>query len=298
MKKIFTSMLLGLVLFFVTGCNEATEYVEMKITFPESGAYTNNDVFDPLGGVTATGYEGEDISDRVVVSGLETLLLDGDNTNTKGKITVFGSYKLVYRVYDEDDKTVLISVPRFITNSIYRSIEDGLIYDGSFAAGVACWEFTDWSSELTKEVTDGVLKITQATSGGGSDAIYNHFLKQTLSADGYQLEEGKTYVLTFSAKSDLPKKMNVGLNQGLSGAPWSYSYGFNEMYDLELNEEFQEFTAEFTVTMPTRSDDNLDNAAFDVDIAKVTLSFKFGGDVRGEATSIYFKDISLKEVVA
>ncbi len=295
MKKIFTSMLLGLVLFFVTGCNEATEYVEMKITFPESGAYTNNDVFDPLGGVTATGYEGEDISDRVVVSGLETLLLDGDNTNTKGKITVFGSYKLVYRVYDEDDKTVLISVPRFITNSIYRSIEDGLIYDGSFAAGVACWEFTDWSSELTKEVTDGVLKITQPTDGGSE---YNHFLKQTLSADGYQLEEGKTYVLTFSVKSDLPKKMSVGLNQGLSSSPWSYSYGFNEMYDLELNDEFQEFTTEFTVTMPTRTELNPNDASFDVDIAKVTLSFKLGGVARGEATSIYFKDISLKEVVA
>ncbi|KAF2956524.1 hypothetical protein AS160_05710 [Marinitoga sp. 38H-ov] len=112
------------------------------------------------------------------------------------------------------------------------------------------------------EVKDGYIAITVADSG--ADTWHIQFDQDV------KLEKGKTYVFSFKAKADAPRKINAKILQNHD--PY-YNYLAKT---VDLTTEWQTFTFEYT--HPETADD------------VVRLSFELGKDV---PTTIYFDDVIL-----
>ncbi|OQY08665.1 MAG: hypothetical protein B6I29_05120 [Marinitoga sp. 4572_148] len=110
------------------------------------------------------------------------------------------------------------------------------------------------------EVKDGYIAITVADPG--ADTWHIQFDQDV------KLEKGKTYVFSFKAKADAPRKINAKILQNHD----PYTNYFAKTVDLTT--EWQTFTFEYT--HPETADE------------VVRVSFELGKDV---STTIYFDDI-------
>lgn len=126
-----------------------------------------------------------------------------------------------------------------------RFIESAMILNGSFNAGFAGYEwFVDASANATYVVDslteDNALDVTVNNT---SDQDWKVQIKQ----NNITLEKGKTYTLTFKAKSSLERKVRI-LLQGLEGLGWPEYSG--EGY-FDLTTEYQTYSTTFTMEADT-----------------------------------------------
>jgi beta-glucanase (GH16 family) len=187
-----------------------------------------------------------------------------------------------------------LNAPNFANQSIFLDnirIEEkvttppvegnSIIKNGSFDTNTDNW--TAWWGDQYSgvgagdlSVADGKLKIHLTAVGGAA------YAPQVLQ-EGFQLENGKTYVVKFKAKADAARAINVNIGKGLNAEPWFRAYAPGKAFDLTASE--QEFTYTFTVKEAT---DPALKMVFEV------------GKVGAIAvvTDIYLDDISLSEVTA
>ena len=176
---------------------------------------------------------------------------------------------------------VTIEKSSIVTNS------DNILKDGSFEENTEVdtdnsnwktWWGDQWSGYSTGAVTNenGKMKVHLTSIGGAS---YSPQIYQ----EGFKLEKDKTYIVSFKAKADVSRKINVNIGKALTEDPWFKTYAPSKTLDIETIE--QQYTYAFKVTEDT--DFNL------------KMVFEMGNIADGNAvTDIYLDDISIQEVAS
>ncbi|MGV2939603.1 carbohydrate binding domain-containing protein [Mesobacillus sp. LC4] len=122
--------------------------------------------------------------------------------------------------------------------------------NGTFEAGMAGWVSwwgDQWSgvAEGTADVENGELKVDITMVGGAS---YSPQIFQK----GITFEKGKTYNVTFDARANDARKVNVNIGKELTEDPWFIPYAPTQTFDL--TNEMQTFTYSFEMTEDTFND--------------------------------------------
>lgn len=161
-----------------------------------------------------------------------------------------------YEFEDEEEPDNLVNNGDFS----YKIVND----QGSMPNEWWIWQASQYGISSAKVasygVVDGIAFIELADTGTESWHLqFNQWVK---------LRKGNSYIVSFKARADIPRTINVKLVQ--TGAP--YGQFFAETVDLTT--EWQTFTFEYT--HPEKGD------------PVVNLSFELGKDV---PTTIYFDDI-------
>jgi len=134
--------------------------------------------------------------------------------------------------------------------------------------------WSEGSDALSQTLVDGELAV--AIESVGSEAYSPKLEKFDMA-----LENGKTYQVSFDARADVPRKIQLNLGQGLDAAPWFIPYMDNQV--IELTDTMKNYAYEFTVNEETSKD------------LKVALEF---GNVDGDTTltTAYFDNLKVEEV--
>jgi len=127
-----------------------------------------------------------------------------------------------------------------------KLIEDSLIKNGSFNSGFSGYEFYADSSASASygidSLTAGNDNALVVTVNNTSDQDWKIQVKQ----NNVPLEQGKTYTLTYKAKSDMARTIRVVM-QGQADKNWAvYGDSF-----AELTSEYQTFTKTFVMEAET-----------------------------------------------
>jgi len=224
--------------------------------------------FDPLRGVTATDDFDGDITEQIIV--IE-------------EVDVFelGMYFLKYTVSDLAGNTV--EEIRYIT-VIYDVLEDEKnLINGDFSYGLFSWivyTVQNGGNGIFTEV-DGELVVEIISINDGikwEPRIHN---------EGIYFEQGKTYQVSFDAKSDLPRSIKMHIGELFNGAPYFQYFMGNGQTIYDLSTVYQTFTTTFIMT----DDSNLNGA----------ILFEFG-DVEGNIgttnliTTVYIDNVIIIEI--
>lgn len=176
---------------------------------------------------------------KIIIGGKEFT-----QTITKGK----NSYTLNIAAFDSlTDKnfSMALSTPGTIYLDEIRLVESAMIVNGSFNAGFAGYEcYIDTTADASYVVDslteDNALDVTVKNT---SDQDWKVQVKQ----NNVKLEKGKSYTLTFKAKSSLERTIRVVL-QGQENRGWA-TYSGDGYFDL--TEDYQTFTTTFTMQEDT-----------------------------------------------
>ncbi|PKK95087.1 MAG: hypothetical protein CVV60_03065 [Tenericutes bacterium HGW-Tenericutes-5] len=224
-----------------------------------------NAVFDPMEGVSAIDNVDGDITDQVTVTGIV------DTTKT-------GTNFLKYSVTDqagnkkEETRYVYVEVDPNL-------IGDEIVQNGDFSLGNAVWNVTDGEgSSSTFAVTDEVGVLTVLSPSWAAWA-------PRLESNVIEFENGVTYEITFDAKADAVRSINVQVGQLLSGAPWFVDYKPGQPQVFDLSTDWQTFTFKFTMNNATGEGQLL--------FENGTVNGGVGTD--NLATVIYYDNVSIVE---
>jgi beta-glucanase (GH16 family) len=144
MKKTFRWMISLLLILILAACE-----LEQK-DLPTIVGATNQEValgatFDPMAGVTAFDIDDQDLTDEVIVTGIENLLLD-----SQGRTSNTGTFTLIYSVTDSQNRTRTVN--RVITVKVIEPEDPNLIGCPIITQGdyVLTWcdEFTGTGTNL------------------------------------------------------------------------------------------------------------------------------------------------------
>lgn len=162
------------------------------------------------------------------------------------------------------------------TPEIEQNVGDLLIDDGHFTTDLgqfSLWkEWADATASVEEEAA--LIKVSSIAAGRAYDP---QFIRNQLS-----LVQGNTYRITFKAKSDLARPIQMSVGQPLAFDPWFIAYLPSQK--LELTSEYQQFTIDFVMDGTTTTTAQL---VFECgEIAQTNIP-----------TNIYFDDIQI-EVLA
>ena len=186
------------------------------------------DVFDPLAGIMAMDDTDGSLTSEITITGTVDL-------------EVQGVYTLIYSVTDSAGNTA--TAERVIT--VYAS--RWIIPNGEFSEDVANaaenrndpinWGWHGNTGTMTAEISDGMAKIEIINAGTVTYGTQFYLLNRTV-------EQGKTYRVTFSVRSDIARPLQVVLEDGIGG-----SRMFDYVYDMTT--EWQEITFDHYQFAPT-----------------------------------------------
>ena len=150
------------------------------------------------------------------------------------------------------------------------------IDNGDFSNGTANWSSwwgDQWSgyAEGTMDEENGELKVAISQVGGASYA-------PQVFQKGLLFENGASYTVTFEARADLPRKMNVNIGKELTFDPWFIPYVPTGTFDL--TEEMKQYTIDFVMNEATFNDGK--------------IVFELGNIADGNAaTNVYLDNVSI-----
>ncbi|MEH7444107.1 carbohydrate binding domain-containing protein [Bacillus sp. JJ1122] len=150
------------------------------------------------------------------------------------------------------------------------------IDNGDFSNGTANWSSwwgDQWSgyAEGTMSAEAGELKVAISQVGGASYAP-QVFQKDLL------FENGASYTVTFEARADQPRKMNVNIGKELTYDPWFIPYMPTQTIDL--TSEKRQYTITFVMNEETYNDGK--------------IVFELGNIAEGNAaTNVYLDNVSI-----
>lgn len=150
-------------------------------------------------------------------------------------------------------------------------IDNGTFSDGT--EGWTAWWGDQWSDygEGTMTADNGVLEVAISKVGNASYA-------PQVFQKGLLFENGSSYTVTFDARADVPRKMNVNIGKELSYDPWFIGYVPTETIDLTTEMIQHSFT--FVMTEETYFDGK--------------IVFELGNILDGNAaTNVYLDNVSI-----
>ncbi len=248
-----------------------------SITFSgiADGEVAYGSVFDVFEGVTAIGNNGVDYTDVMTVTSLT--VADGLLDTTKVQ-----EHGLRYEVRIGED--FLQQQWRYIT-VLPPERPDTFVVNGTFDEGTAFWD--DAANGLY--IADGAaLTITHdATEGSGSlkaeVVAGTNLYTPRFGQQGIAFEQGKTYEVSFKAKSTVEKEINVQVGELISYAPWFIDFKTGQTEHHIITTEWQTFSFKFTM--------NLDNP-------RGGILFELGKLGTQIDATMWFDDISAVETEA
>lgn len=205
--------------------------------------------FNALTGVTATGNDGVDYTDQITLASLASninITTGVVNTTVPGSIDVRYEARIV--ITDEaEPRTVLAQVWRKITVLAPPPVEGQLLQNGDFALGIVGWNdpavvYIADGAQMTLEVVDGILNADVTV---GTNPYTPRFGQM-----GIPFEQGKSYKVSFSAKSSAPKTIHSQVGELLAAAPYFINFrGTLPGLYFNLTTEFAEYEYSFNMTL-------------------------------------------------
>jgi beta-glucanase (GH16 family) len=150
-------------------------------------------------------------------------------------------------------------------------IDNGTFSDGT--NGWTAWWGDQWSGYGAGTMTaeNGELKVAISQVGGQSYA-------PQVFQKGLLFENGESYTVTFEARADVPRKMNVNIGKELSFDPWFIYYMPTKIVDL--TSEMQTYSYTFVMNEATYADGK--------------IVFELGNILDGNAaTNVYLDNVSI-----
>lgn len=170
--------------------------------------------FNVLDGVTATGNNGVDYSDMITYTHVATTVITNDVLDTK----LAGDHMIKYEVNADG---ILSQKFRKITVKQPAAVEGQMFVNPDFSLGTAGWVANDafligegGELTLTTEKIDG-NDVLKAEVVAGWAAVRPRFGQLNIP-----FEQGKTYKVSYDAKSSVEKMIDVQLGELLTAAPW------------------------------------------------------------------------------
>ena len=287
MKKIFTLLLTFVALFALVACgptptpepDDGNGGSQGQTYTPGITAETPEfeikvgDKLEPLTGVKAINAKGEDLTSQIEVSHVIPL-------DEQGCAKQSGEYQIKYVVTIDGVKYNLY---RKVTIIFELPQTDDLIVNGDFELGA--------TDPFTKsEFDNGGATLSVVKEGE------NHLLKVDITSVSWQLVSprvetnefaltaGKYYKLSFKAKADEARSIQVQVGQLISEAPWFYGLGD---VNVDLTTTMQTFELTFKA-----------DSAIATDLTKIQALFGFGTQPEGKVsaqTACYLDDIKVEE---
>lgn len=142
---------------------------------------------------------------------------------------------------------------------------------GGDTAGLITTEWKNWEDgeRVTTSIVDGVL-IADITDPGSE--TYNPKVFRALT-----LTKGKTYTVSFTAKAETARNINVNIGKQLTTAPW-FDDVMGSIKPIALTTEMKEYTFEFTASHESAPESDI---IFELD--------------NGATTKVYIKDVKVVE---
>ncbi|WP_226647546.1 carbohydrate binding domain-containing protein [Mesobacillus subterraneus] len=150
-------------------------------------------------------------------------------------------------------------------------IDNGTFSDGT--TGWNAWWGDQWSGygEGITTAENEELKVAISQVGGAS------FSPQVYQK-GLLFENGNSYTVSFDARADLPRKMNLNVGKELTSEPWFIPYLPTETIDLTT--DMQHFSFTFAMNEATFADGK--------------IVFELGNILNGNAaTNVYLDNVSI-----
>lgn len=289
MKKIFAFVLALVALFALVACgstNDPVEKPDENKPGEQGDKYTPGitvdsnvielkvgDKLEPLQGVHAIDAQGNDLLSQVEVSHVIPL-------DENGCVKQSGEYKIKYVLTINGEKY-----------NLYRDVKvifelpqtDDLIVNGDFELGA--------TDPFTKsEFDNGGATLSVVKNGENHElkvdvtAVSWQLVSPRVETNAFALTAGKYYKLTFKARADVARSIQIQVGQLLSEAPWFY--GLAEL-NVDLTTTMQEFELVF------KADDTIAS-----DLTKIQALFGFGTQPEGKesaVTACYLDDIKVEE---
>ena len=226
MKKIGIFSLSVFMLFILAACGR--DYEAPVIEGVQDEDVLQGSTFDPMEGVSAYDYDGNDLTDDIEVDGFV-------NTN------ILGEHNLTYSVTDDQEQTTTIN--RYIT-VIFETEEPYQVYNGNFELGTGGWSLDQPGGEAAWNVENDVLQVDITNPGSEWWQLQIYQLIEIFEGDMYKIE--------ITARSAAGKTLGIGFEDTTAG----YAMIAGGTYAIALDEDFETYTFYF------ESDRSIDAAKF------------------------------------
>jgi len=214
------------------------ELTEITISGLEEAIIGFDEPFNIFTGVIALGNDGIDYTDLITLTTVAPID-DQGNLDT----TQIGRYAVRYNLNVSD---IRLQRLRYIT--VLAPVRpEGMLINGDFEQGVLFWNnaangyFVANGAALTLSIDNGALK---AESIAGTDAWTPRFGQQNIP-----FEMGKTYQITFEAKSSVEKTIHLQVGELLSGAPWFINFKSGQDEYRTITTEWETYSYTFTMNL-------------------------------------------------
>lgn len=198
---VLTILVTGLV---IVACNgEVSELSSFTFSGLDNVEVEFDSEFNILDGVTATGDDEEDYTDKITFVTTSQAIAEDGTLNT----TIPGDHLIRYEV---KEGLIQLQEWRTITVKTPERTGDELIQNGDFSQGLAYW--TGDQGSINLNVVDGVLEAEVVPGGNPHEP--------RLFQMGVPFEMGKTYKVSFDAKSSEEKTINLQVGELLDGPPY------------------------------------------------------------------------------
>ncbi|MEK4326342.1 carbohydrate binding domain-containing protein [Paenibacillus sp. FSL R7-0312] len=190
---------------------------------------TNNRVLQP---VELTFAEKEDWSSKI-----KAVKVNGTMLGKEQYAVQSGTLRIDAAVFPAEDRYIIsVEADGYVAASVVQYIlasGDNLVFNGSFGAGDAGW--STWSPDKgmsSFQVAGGIADVQ--INAAGSEVWHTQLYQEDI-----RLEAGKTYELSFKAKSTVPRQMIVEYS-GTSAQPAQAKF--------DVTATWATYSAQFTVT--------------------------------------------------
>lgn len=240
-KRIIVLALVMLFGFFLASC-EKTPEVPTLTSIVISGATDATLVFEAefniLTGVTALGNDGVDYTADITYVTTSTVLA-GDVLDT----TKTGAHAIRYEV---SVSGIVAQTWRYITVNPPQAVEGEMLVNPDFANGTAGWDdpsvvYNGDGSSMTLSVEDGALK---AEVVAGSNVWTPRFGQMNVP-----FEQDTTYEISFDAKANVAKTINLQVGELLSSSPWFTDFKPSQTEHRLITTEWATYSYKFTMTL-------------------------------------------------
>lgn len=247
MKKrfIFIGLML-LAVFTLVACDGATELSAITFAGVDDITLDYAEAFNVLDGVTAIGNDDVDYSDQITYSHVATTVVTDDVLDT----TKAGQHTIKYSVEVEG---ILAEKFRFITVSDPVAAEGEMLVNADFSDGTMGWVdnkayFVDQAAlTLTTEEVDGNPAL-KAEVTAGWEAVRPRFGQLNIP-----FELGKTYEVSFDAKSSVDKTITIQMGELLDAAPWIVDFMVPDKLKVDITTEWDTYSFKFTMNLDNQN---------------------------------------------
>jgi len=278
-KKILLLFLAFAGLLGLAACTVESEPSLTSIAFAgvEDLEVENGESFNFLTGVTATGNDEVDYTDLITITTTSSAVnVDTGELDTLQTGVHFARYEVVV---GEGESEVVARHSRYITVKAPTVEEGQMVVNPDMADSISGWNdptvvYVADGASMTLSHEDGALKA-EVVAG-------SNFFTPRFGQMNVPFENGKTYEVSFKAKSSVEKEIALQVGELLSAAPWYVDFLPETIYRT-IGTEWATYSYKFTMRQP---EENLRGGIL------------FGlGTVNGNAVdaTMYFDDINIEE---